>query len=85
METAAFNDALERLVAAAESARTAIMCAEAPWWRCHRALIADRLKARGIEVRHIMGRGNITEHPYTAAADVVDGVLRYGPPPGLFG
>jgi uncharacterized protein (DUF488 family) len=69
----------------AASARTAIMCAEAPWWRCHRALIADALKARGVEVLHIMGPGKLVEHPYTSAASVVDGKLYYGPPPGLFG
>lgn len=85
MDTAAFESALGRLMSAAANARTAIMCAEAPWWRCHRALIADRLKANGVEVLHIMGRGNATEHPYTAAANVVDGVLSYGPAPGLFG
>jgi uncharacterized protein (DUF488 family) len=85
METAAFDIALARLMTVAASARTAIMCAEAPWWRCHRALIADALKARGVEVLHIMGPGKLVEHPYTSAASVVDGKLYYGPPPGLFG
>ena len=83
METEAFQGALSRLSAEAEEARTAIMCAEAPWWRCHRALIADALKARGIEVLHIMAEGKIVPHPYTPAASVVDGVLYYGPPKDL--
>jgi uncharacterized protein (DUF488 family) len=85
METPAFEGALARLMACATGARTAIMCAEALWWRCHRALIADVLKARGVEVLHIMGQGDPVEHPYTSAASVVDGKLYYGPSPGLFG
>jgi uncharacterized protein (DUF488 family) len=79
METPAFDAALTRLMADAADARTAMMCAEAPWWRCHRALIADALKARGVEVLHIMGEGRLIEHPYTSAASVVDGKLYYGP------
>jgi len=84
METPAFDAALARLMADAAHARTAIMCAEAPWWRCHRALIADALKARGMEVLHIMGEGKLIVHPYTSAASVVDGVLYYGPSRDLF-
>jgi uncharacterized protein (DUF488 family) len=84
METAAFDEALARLLAVAASARAAIMCAEALWWRCHRALIGDVLKARGMKVLHIMGEGDLVEHPYTSAASVVDGKLYYGPSPGLF-
>ena len=85
METAAFEAPLLRLTAVAASARTAIMCAEALWWRCHRALIADVFKARGVKVLHIMGSGDPVEHPYTSAASVVDGKLYYGPSQGLFG
>ena len=85
METPAFNAALARLMADATESRTAIMCAEAPWWRCHRALIADALKARGVEVLHIMGEGKLIVHPYTSAASVVDGELYYGPSRDLFG
>ena len=85
METPAFDAALARLMADAADARTAIMCAEAPWWRCHRALIADALKARGVEVLHIMGEKGPIVHPYTSAASVVDGKLYYGPSRDLFG
>jgi uncharacterized protein (DUF488 family) len=85
METPAFDAALERLMADAADARTATMCAEAPWWRCHRALIADALKARGVEVLHIMGQKDPIVHPYTSAASVVDGRLYYGPSRDLFG
>ena len=79
METAAFRESLERLQAQAAEARTAVMCAEAPWWRCHRALIADALKAHGLQVLHIVGQGKVVEHPYTSAASVVGGKVYYGP------
>src|SRR3954447_8376565 len=55
----------------------AIMCAEAVWWRCHRSLIADHLKARGIEVLHILGANKVDRHPYTPAARIVNGELSY--------
>ena len=84
MESPEFEAALARLMADAAGARTAIMCAEAPWWRCHRALIADALKARGMEVLHIMGKESLIAHPYTSAASVVDGKLYYGPSGDLF-
>jgi len=57
--------------------RTAIMCAEAVWWRCHRSLIADYLKARGVEVLHILGANRVELHPYTPAARIVNGELSY--------
>jgi uncharacterized protein (DUF488 family) len=77
METAEFAGGLDRLSADAATRRTAIMCAEAVWWQCHRSLIADALKARGVDVLHILDGPKIAEHPYTAAARVVDGRLEY--------
>ncbi|MGA7274259.1 MAG: DUF488 domain-containing protein [Candidatus Udaeobacter sp.] len=56
---------------------TAIMCAEAVWWRCHRALISDYLKARDIEVVHILDANKIEAHPFTSAARIVNGELSY--------
>jgi len=56
---------------------TAIMCAEAVWWRCHRSLISDYLKARGIEMMHILGANKTEAHPYTSAAQIVNGELSY--------
>ena len=53
------------------------MCAEAVWWRCHRSLVADYVKARGIEVMHILGANKIEPHPYTSAARIVHGKLSY--------
>ena len=87
METPDFAAALERLMSEAAQQRTAIMCAEAVWWRCHRALIADALKARGVDVLHILDGPKVAEHPYTAAARIVEGRLEYGSaarPPDLF-
>lgn len=57
--------------------RTAVMCAEALWWRCHRSLIADFLKARGLEVMHILDSKHTEAHPYTAAARILNGRLSY--------
>jgi uncharacterized protein (DUF488 family) len=77
MMTAEFTNAIARLLELAGERRTAIMCAEAVWWRCHRGLIADYLKAAGHDVRHLMGPGKIQPHPFTSAAELVDGRLSY--------
>jgi uncharacterized protein (DUF488 family) len=78
METEQFQKGIERLLnIAEETGPTAIMCAEAVWWRCHRSLIADHLKARGMEMLHILGAKKVEPHPYTSAARIVDGVLSY--------
>ncbi len=80
METEEFRTAAERLAATARERRTAIMCAEAVWWRCHRALIADAFKASGTLVHHIMGPGKAETHPYTGAARIEEGWLTYHTP-----
>jgi uncharacterized protein (DUF488 family) len=54
METREFNEALDELLLAAQRDTTAIMCAEAVPWRCHRSLISDAAVARGAEVLHIL-------------------------------
>lgn len=80
METEEFQKGIERLLdIAAEAGPTAIMCAEAVWWRCHRSLIADYLKARGVEVLNIFGTNKVELHPYTPAARIVNGELSYEP------
>jgi len=53
------------------------MCAEAVWWRCHRALISDFLKARGIELTHILDVKKTEPHPFTSAARIVNAELSY--------
>ena len=54
MMTEAFRGGIERLLELAKGKRTAIMCAELLWWRCHRSLIADYLKAQGHTVLNIV-------------------------------
>ena len=78
MEAEEFRAGIERLLDLANKfGPTAIMCAEAVWWRCHRALISDYLKAHGIEVIHILDANKSEPHPYTSAARIVDGTLSY--------
>ncbi len=87
MQTLEFAAGVERLSSLAGERRTAVMCAEAVWWRCHRSLIADYFKARGWTVIHILNEQKTQEHPFTSAARLVDGTLSYEPPeselPGL--
>ena len=78
MLTETFRDGIARLLDLASRARVAIMCAEAVWWRCHRGLISDYLKANGFEVTHIMTAGKSEPHPFTSAARIIDGRLSYG-------
>jgi len=78
MATEQFRKGVERLLDRAnEAGPAAILCAEAVWWRCHRALISDYLKVRGIEVMHIRDANKSELHPYTSAAHIVDGKLSY--------
>jgi uncharacterized protein (DUF488 family) len=77
METRQFHDGAKRLLDRADAGPTAIMCAEAVWWRCHRSLISDYLKAANIEVMHILDANKVEPHPYTSAARIVNGKLSY--------
>ena len=77
METDVFKEAIIELELLAIKERTAYMCSEAVWWRCHRSLVSDYLKVRGWKVMHIMGTGKAQEHPYTSAARIVKGDLVY--------
>ena len=77
METHGFELGMSKLLDLAAQRRTAIMCAESLWWRCHRSLISDYLKVKGIEVVHIITGGKSEPHPYTSAARIVDGELSY--------
>jgi len=79
METEEFCAGIERLLELARRKRTAVMCAEAVWWRCHRSLIADYLKSAGVCVRHIIDGTHSEIHPYTSAARVRDGKVSYSP------
>jgi len=77
MESTAYAAGRDRLAQLAASKRTAVLCAEAVWWRCHRGLIADDFKAQGWEVLHLTDLGRSEPHPYTGAARLVDGRLSY--------
>jgi uncharacterized protein (DUF488 family) len=79
MATEEYRKARTSLLETAAQSPTAILCSEAVWWRCHRSLIADDLKAIGLRVLHVLGPGAAKEHPYTAAASVIEGKLVYGP------
>ena len=56
----------------ARESTTAIMCAEAVFWRCHRKLVSDFLTANGIEVKHIIGSGKLLEHKLTEGAVITE-------------
>jgi uncharacterized protein (DUF488 family) len=81
METDEFKEGVQELLELAAESRVAIMCAEAVWWRCHRSLIADYLKAAKHTVLHIIDATKTEEHPFTSAASIVKGRLSYR---GLF-
>jgi len=85
LSSAEFQEGLDQLLALAARRRTAILCAEAVWWRCHRALISDVLKVRGREVMHITDAKHAVVHPYTKAARVVGGKLSYADDGGASG
>lgn len=79
METAEFTHGIAELISLARRKRTAIMCAEAVWWRCHRSLVADHLKAKGATVLHILSETSVKEHPFTSAATVLGDTVSYRP------
>ncbi|MDR4494186.1 MAG: DUF488 domain-containing protein [Nitrospirales bacterium] len=77
MQTREFRDALKELMAIGQSLPTAIMCAEAVPWRCHRTLISDALVSNGWTVRHIISAGSVKTHTLTPFARHETGRLTY--------
>ena len=77
LSTEEFARGYERLVSLASGSRTAVMCAETLWWRCHRRLIADRLTVDGWTVLHLFAPGKTEPHVLWDAARNVDGHLVY--------
>ena len=73
----AFRQGLAELIELGHCRTCAVMCAEAVWWRCHRSMVSDYLKAKGWEVLHIMGVDRADEHPYTSPARVVGDRVSY--------
>lgn len=77
MAAEVFEKGIARLLALAKERRTAIMCAEALWWQCHRRLISDFFTACGDEMIHIMAAGKTQIHPLISPARLIDGKLSY--------
>lgn len=77
MQTREFEHGLAELAEMARSRRTAIMCAEAVPWRCHRSLISDALTVRGWPVEHITGAGRPHTHRLTSFAHVEGMIITY--------
>jgi uncharacterized protein (DUF488 family) len=78
METDAFRDAVDELVALAGTEPATVMCSESVWWRCHRRLIADHLVlVRGVDVVHLMHDGRATPHVPTEGVRLAGNSLVY--------
>ncbi len=77
METEEFKNGIVKLEHIALEQSTAYMCSEAVWWKCHRSMVSDYLKAKGWTVLHIMAIAKVQEHKYTSPARMVDGNVLY--------
>lgn len=78
MATSEFTDALDLVLGEAGARRTAVMCAESLWWRCHRRLLADAAAlTRGADVQHLMHNGRLTPHEVTDGARAANGQVIY--------
>ena len=79
MQTARFHTAVEALLGFAQNGPTAVMCAEAVWWQCHRRLLSDFLDLRGVPVKHILPNGPPKPHQLSEfARPDADGVTYPG-------
>ena len=77
MLTGEFERGITELIALAERSRTAYMCAERVYFRCHRMLVSDWLVAHGHEVFHIDGTGPVKQHELTSEVRLASGQLIY--------
>ena len=82
MSSDEFAAGFKELLSIAGDRRAAVMCAEAPWWRCHRRLLSDALVVHGLEVCHIDSRGQAEPHRLTASAVVAGTDIAYPPAQG---
>jgi uncharacterized protein (DUF488 family) len=73
MATEEFRGAIGKLLETAATSTTAIMCAEALYWRCHRKLVSDYLILHNVEVKHILAGGKLLDHNLTAGAIITEG------------
>jgi uncharacterized protein (DUF488 family) len=77
MLTAEFQRGISELIKLAEQSKTAYMCAERVYFRCHRMLVSDWLVAHGHEVFHIDGTGPVKKHELMSEARLIDGQVIY--------
>ncbi len=84
MATEQFRQGISTLLQIAAQRRTAIMCAEGLYWRCHRRLVSDYLQAIGVEVQHIFPGGQVKPHRLTPGARIEADTVTYPGPPNLF-
>jgi uncharacterized protein (DUF488 family) len=84
MLTGEFRTGIEELQKIARAKRTAIMCSESVFWRCHRRLVSDFWVANGGSVQHIFPNGDIKPHSMTEGAKVQEGTVTYPGPKTLF-
>jgi uncharacterized protein (DUF488 family) len=79
MQTEPFQSAIDQLLSETNDKRTALMCSESVFWRCHRRLVSDYLLTKGITVQHIMPTGELKPHTLTEGAVIHAGQLSYPP------
>ncbi len=84
MLTSEFREGVRTLLEIARQKRTAIMCAEGLFWRCHRRLVSDFLVANGVTVQHIMPTGELRPHQLTSGAVIEGGQVTYPGEKSLF-
>jgi uncharacterized protein (DUF488 family) len=84
MLTDEFREGVETLLDVARRKRTAIMCAEGLFWRCHRWLVSDFLVANGVIVQHILPNGELRPHNLTTGAVIEGGRMTYPGEKSLF-
>ena len=84
MLTDEFREGVEKLLEVARRKRTAILCAEGPFWQCHRRLVSDFLVASGVMVQHIMPTGDVRPHKLTNGAVIEGGRVTYPGERSLF-
>lgn len=77
MQTDGFKNGLKKLLDVADACRTAIMCAEKVYFKCHRMLISDKLKSIGVDVIHIFDAKRTQEHKYSSCVKIKNGDLSY--------
>lgn len=80
MTTEEFHEAVGRLLELARRKRTAYMCSEGLFWRCHRRLVSDHLLAHGVTVQHVMPDGALRPHTLTTGARIDGDGVSYPPP-----